>query len=90
MRAVLGHFVFVFIHPYSDGNGRIGRFLMNLMLASGGYSWTVIRVERRREYMAALEKAAVQGEIGDFAKFVAIEMKASAKLKPFRRQRGSA
>ena len=81
VRAVLGHFVFVFIHPYSDGNGRIGRFLMNLMLASGGYGWAVIRVERRREYMAALEKASVQGEIDDFVKFVAGEMKASAKLK---------
>ncbi|MFA5264611.1 MAG: Fic family protein [Opitutaceae bacterium] len=87
VRAVLGHFVFVFIHPYSDGNGRIGRFLMNLMLASGGYNWTVIRVDRRREYMAALEKASVQGEIADFTKFVAGEMKASAKLKPFRRAR---
>jgi len=82
VRAVLGHFVFVFIHPYSDGNGRIGRFLMNLMLASGGYNWTVIRVDRRPEYMAALEKASVQGEIDDFTKFVASEMKASAKLKP--------
>lgn len=89
VRAVLGHFVFVFIHPYADGNGRIGRFLMNLMLASGGHSWTVIRVERRSEYMAALEKASVQGEIADFAKFVVGEMKASAKLKPFRRQTGS-
>jgi len=29
VRAVLGHFVFVYIHPYMDGNGRIGRFLMN-------------------------------------------------------------
>ncbi len=89
VRAVLGHFVFVFIHPYSDGNGRIGRFLMNLMLASGGYSWTVIRVDQRREYMAALEKASVKGEIADFTKFVVGEMKASAKLKPFRRQTGS-
>ena len=89
VRAVLGHCVFVFIHPYSDGNGRIGRFLMNLMLASGGYSWTVIRVERRSEYMAALEKASVQGEMADFKKFVAGEMKASAELKPFRRQTGS-
>ena len=83
VRAVLGHFIFVFIHPYSDGNGRIGRFLMNIMLASGGYNWAVIRVERRREYMAALEKASVHGEIGGFAKFVAEEMKASAKLKAF-------
>ncbi len=88
VRAVLGHFVFVFIHPYADGNGRIGRFLMNLMLASGGYHWAVIRVDRRQNYMAALEKASVQGEISDFAKFVAGEMKASANLKPFGRARG--
>ena len=84
VRAVLGHFIFVFIHPYSDGNGRIGRFLMNTMLASGGYNWTVIRVDRRKEYMLALEKASVHGEIGDFSKFVAEEMKASAKLKAYR------
>ncbi|MFM9956017.1 MAG: hypothetical protein ACKVVO_18360, partial [Opitutaceae bacterium] len=57
--------------------------------ASGGHSWTVIRVERRREYMAALEKASIKGEIADFTQFVAGEMKASAKLKPFRRQVGS-
>ena len=48
VRAVLGHFIFVFIHPYMDGNGRMGRFLMNMMLASGGYPWTVIPVEERK------------------------------------------
>lgn len=37
VRAVMGHFIFVFIHPYMDGNGRMGRFLMNVMLASGGF-----------------------------------------------------
>jgi len=37
-----------------DGNGRMGRFLMNLMLASGGYPWTVIPVQERDEYMSAL------------------------------------
>jgi hypothetical protein len=41
VRGVLGHFMFVYIHPYMDGNGRMGRFLMNLMLASGGYPWTI-------------------------------------------------
>jgi len=71
VRAVLGHFVFVYIHPYMDGNGRIARLLMNLMLASGGYQWTVIPVEKRNEYMAALEKASVEQDISDFTRFIA-------------------
>lgn len=70
VRAVLGHFIFVYIHPYMDGNGRIGRFLMNAMLISGGYEWTVIPVERRPEYMKALEKASVEGDITDFTNFI--------------------
>ncbi len=48
-----------------------------------------IRAERRSEYLAALEKASIKGEVADFTKFVAGEMKASAMLKPFRRQAGS-
>ncbi len=70
VRVVLGHFVFVYIHPYMDGNGRLGRFLMNVMLASGGYPWTVIPLERRADYMAALESASVRQDIGPFARFV--------------------
>lgn len=76
VRAVLGHHLFVFIHPYYDGNGRIGRFLMNTLLASGGYPWTVIRMSRREEYMAALEAASVRGQITPLAKFIAQEMQA--------------
>ena len=57
VRAVLGHFVFVYIHPYMDGNGRLARFLMNLALCSGGYTWTIIPVEQRTPYMEALEQA---------------------------------
>ncbi len=70
MRAVLGHFLFVYVHPYPDGNGRIGRFLMNLMLTAAGYPWTVIPVERRDAYMAALEAASVRQDIGPFADFL--------------------
>lgn len=77
VRAVLGHFVFVFIHPYMDGNGRMGRFLMNAMLAAGGYPWTVIRLERRKQYMAALEEASVNGRISPFAEFISEEMGAN-------------
>ena len=71
VRTVLGHFMFVYIHPYMDGNGRIARFLMNTMLISGGYNWTVIPVEKRQEYMAALEKGSVNEDITDFTLFLA-------------------
>jgi hypothetical protein len=82
VRAVLGHFIFVFIHPYMDGNGRMGRFLMNAMLASGGYPWTVIPVEERATYMKALEKASVEENIEDFAKFIAYLVDSTLKGKP--------
>ena len=70
VRAVLGHFILVYIHPYLDGNGRIGRFLFNTMLASGGYVWTIIPMGKRDEYMLALERASVGQDITDFSKFL--------------------
>lgn len=71
VRAVLGHFFFVYIHPYSDGNGRMGRFLMNVMLAGGGYPWTVIPLETRNKYMTTLEEASVKRNIKPFSRFIA-------------------
>ncbi|HSX13203.1 MAG TPA: Fic family protein [Chlamydiales bacterium] len=50
VRAILGHFLFVYIHPYMDGNGRTARFLMNVMLASEGIPWAIIRVSQRDRY----------------------------------------
>jgi fido (protein-threonine AMPylation protein) len=75
VRAVLGHHLFVFIHPYFDGNGRIGRFLMNALFASGGYPWTVVRVSRSAQYMQALEKASVHGDIVPLTLFLSEEMR---------------
>ena len=70
VRAVLGHFFFVYIHPYMDGNGRTARFVMNSQLVTAGYPWVVIPVERRQEYMAALEQASVEGNIEGFVRFI--------------------
>jgi hypothetical protein len=75
VRIVLGHWLLGFIHPYPDGNGRMARFLMNAMLASGGYPWTVIRVEDRDGYMESLESASVQMDIGPFASFIGERVK---------------
>lgn len=43
--------------PYMDGHGKMARFLMNVMLASVGFPWTVIPIQERDTYMAALERA---------------------------------
>jgi len=75
VKAVLGHFIFVYIHPYMDGNGRTGRFLMNLMLISGGYNWTVVRTKERQKYMKVLDQASSEGNIKPFAEFINSELK---------------
>jgi hypothetical protein len=82
VRVVLGHFIFVYIHPYMDGNGRTGRFMMNLMLASGGYPWTVIPVERRADYLSALEIASTKQDISAFARFLSELVQKAIEGKP--------
>ncbi len=82
VRAVLGHFIFVYIHPYMDGNGRMGRFLMNAMLASGGFPWTVIPVQQRNEYMQALESASAGQNIEPFAIFISTLVSGAMEGRP--------
>jgi len=76
VNAVLGHYFFVFIHPYMDGNGRIARFLMNALLASGGYPWTVVRVDNRKEYISILENTHMNFDMTAFSTFIKTEMEA--------------
>jgi Fic family protein len=77
VRAVLGHWLLGYVHPYPDGNGRMARFLMNAMLASGGYRWTIIRIEDRAAYLAALDRASIDMDIGAFAALLAERVKQS-------------
>ncbi len=73
--------MFGYIHPYPDGNGRVARFLMNVMLASGGYPWTIIRVEDRDACLAARDRASIDMDIEPFAQFVAERLKWSMEPK---------
>jgi Fic family protein len=61
--ATEAHLKFVSIHPFRDGNGRLGRLLMNLLLMRAGYMIAVINHAQREQYIDALV-AAQQGEKG--------------------------
>jgi hypothetical protein len=85
VRAVSGHWLFGFIHPYTDGNGRTARFLMNVMMASGGYPWTIVRTTRRAAYLEALDIASVKQDAANFARFIREEMSVDWTKEPARR-----
>jgi len=55
--SALAHKEFVFIHPFVDGNGRVARLLMNLILLQEGYNIAVIPPVLRQEYIQTLEGA---------------------------------
>jgi hypothetical protein len=55
----------------------MARFLMNAMLASGGYPWTVIRVMDRDAYLSALDRASIDMNIRPFALFIAERVRVS-------------
>ena len=64
------HYKLVSIHPFSDGNGRTSRLLMNLLLMQAGFPPAIIRKEDRIAYINSLEKAQTGGSIADFYQMV--------------------
>lgn len=73
-RAAIAHLYFESIHPFEDGNGRVGRFLVEKVLSQGVGRPTLIAVSRvlerrRNEYYAALERCNRTLEVDHWVEF---------------------
>jgi Fic family protein len=68
--AFVGHFRLTAIHPFSDGNGRTARLLMNLMLIRDGYPPIAVRPEDRKTYLDALERGSLTEDLQPFQNFM--------------------
>jgi Fic family protein len=64
--AFTAHRRLVDIHPFNDGNGRIARLLMNLILIRGGYPPIAVRPEDQPAYIRALQQAQAGHGSGSF------------------------
>jgi len=77
--AAYAHHELVRIHPFIDGNGRVARLLMSLILMREGYPPIVILNRERKKYFDALEKAHFEN-LKDFFNFIARAVERSLNL----------
>lgn len=76
-QATLFHYKFVHIHPFSDGNGRTARLLMNSILMKNGYPFIINITQKEREkYLDSLREA----DLGNYAPFINFIARSSEKV----------
>lgn len=64
--AIYFHVGFEILHPFIDGNGRVGRLLINFILHKNGYPMVNIPNKGKNRYYDALEKAQMDGDLRPF------------------------
>lgn len=78
--AIMAHLKFVSIHPFTDGNGRTARLLMNALLLKYGYAPIIVRPTDRKKYLAAIENYQTKNEEETYIKFMLRVLNRSMKI----------
>ena len=78
--AIIAHFKFVSVHPFTDGNGRTARLLMNALLLQYGYAPIIVRPTDRKKYLAAIEKYQTKNNEEAYIKFMLRILNRSMKI----------
>lgn len=73
-KACAFHYRFVAIHPFDDGNGRMARLLMNLILIKAKYPPCIIKQVNRRKYLETLENIDLKKDYQPFIEFICTEL----------------
>jgi len=69
-KAIEAHYRLVSIHPFTDGNGRVARLLLNLVLLQNNFPPLIVPKESRRSYITSLEKGQTADDTDDYYKFM--------------------
>jgi len=85
VRVCLGHYRFETLHPFSDGNGRLGRLIVALQLIEGGaLRYPLLNIaewleQRKDEYQNNLLKLSTDGDFSSWIRFFASGVNAAAE-----------
>lgn len=80
LRACEAHNRLVSIHPFSDGNGRTARLVMNLLLLLSGYPPIIVWKEDRHKYLTSLETAQLGGSLDSYYELMLTELSRSLDI----------
>ena len=80
LTAIMAHLKFVSIHPFTDGNGRTARLLMNAILLKYGYVPIIVRPTDRKKYLSAIEAYQTKGEESTYNKLMLRLLNRSLKV----------
>ena len=78
--AALAQFIFEKIHPFTDGNGRVGRLLMNAMLLSANFAPAIIHQKQKQLYYTYLYKAQTKADASQLEDFLCEAVMAGFKI----------